>query len=113
MNREIKFRAWRGMDMIYQEDESSASAAHFFNCVHGQHHVMQFTGIKDKSGNDIFEGDILREYKGSIGSVIFINGSFKCKMTHAESPWQIYYTKRKITFEIIGNIFENPELIKT
>ncbi|KQL21763.1 hypothetical protein AN957_02890 [Cytobacillus solani] len=68
---------------------------------------MEFTGLKDKNGKEIYEGDIIAlPYKRTFPelglqnhTVIFKNGYFSC------SDYNTYAS------EVIGNIYENPELL--
>lgn len=73
---------------------------------------MQFTGLLDKQGKEIFEGDILKFYpllndRKYIETVSFDNGCFLLN-DHAFG----LFDKTRKTMRIIGNIYENPELLK-
>jgi len=79
---------------------------------------MQFTGIYDKNKKEIFEGDILvrrnhRRYK-EIAVVEYSSASFWPLRKGNNSKWE--YLDSPMDFyekcEVIGNIYENPELIK-
>lgn len=81
--------------------------------------VMQFTGLKDKNGKEIFEGDIVRwicktvptnnENIYHIGKVVFISGHFR---VDAQKYYLSYLQCSDLeTGEVIGNICENPELL--
>ena len=84
--------------------------------------VMQFTGLKDKNGKDIYEGDIMGDEYGRVCSVVkFKDGSFYHDFTQKEK--EPFYEKilANLTTEdepirscwkVIGNIYENPELLK-
>lgn len=74
--------------------------------------VMQYTGLKDKNGKDVYEGDVLTICNGSINGyklleknrgVIFKDGSFNIPIFDFDST---HY------FEVIGNIYDNPELLE-
>jgi hypothetical protein len=64
---------------------------------------VQFTGLKDKNGREIYEGDLLRQSDGGIKEVGFKSGMFG-KGVDYDFP-QIWADD-----EVIGNIYENPEL---
>ena len=67
--------------------------------------VGQYTGLKDKNGKMIFEGDILSLRAGRPHVVRFKNGAFILEDSAIPMSFAI-------KFEIIGNIYDNPELIK-
>ncbi len=66
--------------------------------------IRQFTGLHDKNGKEIYEGDILEE-NDLIGKVIFKQGAFQQIING------VIEDIRK-TVEIIGNVYSNPELLK-
>jgi hypothetical protein len=68
--------------------------------------LMQSTGLKDKNGKEIYEGDILDDIGSKVhGQIIFINGAFIA--THLNHRWDM--DTRYL--EVIGNIYENKELL--
>lgn len=75
--------------------------------------VCQFTGLKDMNGKEIYEGDIL-DY-GCYGKfeVVWHNGAFKIRKLGFKNGNLSYLADCYLDeLEVIGNIYENPELIK-
>lgn len=77
--------------------------------------IMQFTGLHDKNGTAIYEGDVVRsnnksyEDVPSINYVSFVNGCFKLVAPRINDiPLFNYYSK---DLEVIGDIFSHPELL--
>ena len=66
--------------------------------------VGQYTGMMDKNGNRIFEGDILSIWNESHDVVVFEDGAFDLENTSIP----IRFANK---FEVIGNITDNPELL--
>jgi len=132
--REIKFRAWEklreehgetyGGEMFYSEEADIKRACGFVietdsGYSNDDFIWMQYTGLKDKNGKEIYEGDILslsrcnpKEYK-----VGFIEGAF-C-LCFIKGIWKNHYAldmnyiqqSLKKKSEVIGNIYQNPELV--
>lgn len=107
MNREIKFRAWDGA-MRYSEWYGLAQFFHMCR----EDELMQYTSLKDKKGRDIYEGDILTRGLGMSWKVYFCKneGSFKAKPCDGEEG--VFYGDEFKHLQVIGNIFENKELIE-
>ena len=117
---EIKFRTWdkkrKAMDY-----ESADLQLNTFNPTwvlhfklyepYGDRFILQqFTGLKDKNGKEIYHGDFIGEV-GFVQQVEFKYGAFRVGTNPAiEFIWT--RTCRGEDTEVIGNIYENPELLK-
>jgi uncharacterized phage protein (TIGR01671 family) len=145
--REIKFRAWSKSENLMGEVTGFRFSKSQYPCVDvrfkqngkiinerycfGQEDgcdsviLMQFTGLYDKNGTEIYEGDIVEltnTYKGmntkSIVEIDFIDFTFAGKWAEEYSPSGYMYNPLGsynfpiVTIEVIGNIYENPELLK-
>ncbi len=126
--REIKFRAWdkdekrmwwnvqsaydmMGCHVMPECDDSNHE--HIFNPCSFESvlsdenfMVMQYTGLKDKRGKEIFDGDILGL---NLNTKNPIYGAMCWR--EDESGWETFWPIGN--FEIVGNIYENPELLGT
>lgn len=79
--------------------------------------VGQFTGLKDKSGREIWEDDVMRfitEFGETMTSeVAFMDGFFYVQGEDDDDIYGIPYAVESMNAEIIGNIHDTPELLKT
>lgn len=116
MTREIKFRAWDKKymyyDLDYLQSRGSIVLGGMGDCfdlsseIDLEHvKLMQSTGLKDKNGKEIYEGDIVKhEYNKGQSDVFFDLGRFQ--------PFSYLGSYMGSEYEVIGNIYENPELLK-
>lgn len=79
--------------------------------------VGQYTGLTDKKGEKIFEGDIVKGlfYHGQqvLGVVAFKNGAFGLEWKRKKSKEFYSFAQLcNIEYEVIGNIYDNPELLE-
>jgi len=117
--REIKFRAWDDKENMMSFDESMGDV--LCEKEYDKPHLilMQFTGKKDKKGNEIFEGDILRVKEhpdfpswGGVGFVFWDNDE-QSYFYGVKDGWSdLLCTPDEKQLEVIGNIYENPELLE-
>lgn len=70
--------------------------------------LMQYTGLDDKNGKEIYEGDIVK-YENMTGKIMFFNGSFIMSNFEETEEWELGVINEEI--EVIGNIYENSELL--
>lgn len=75
--------------------------------------LMQFTGLYDKNGKEIYEGDILKGNFHTPIQVYFSNGQFKANVIGKDKQGELTWHGDLLgRTEIIGNIHENPELLE-
>lgn len=118
--REIKFRAWDKLrkemspvDALYQPFGGAFQRLDVLKSgrkIEDEAILMQFTGLKDRDGNDIYEGDILQEDDEYTSDVVEWC-DFECGFATREWFSSRDLAKEAETLEIIGNIYENPELL--
>lgn len=110
--REIKFRAW---DTDNLEMSEPFKLIHDMELYSDQHIVMQYTGLTDKNGKEIYEGDII---KCSYCEKDFGVVEYQTHMHRFGLQWpENKCANARLTdidhwAEVIGNIYENPELLE-
>lgn len=126
-----KFRAW---DKVFKEmvqvnalvlDEQVVKVTYKNGNVAKEdmkeYELMQSTGLKDKNGKEIFEGDIIAievdDTETPISAKIFQNNKIGVLMFHVfedneDVPMVELLEDNSVAFAVIGNIYENPELLE-
>lgn len=139
--RDIKFRAWDEINkimhyrfefirsgietndwIIFKSDKQTLKKDEVFNNPYFQQQlkIMQYTGLKDKNGIEIYEGDICEiEYskesqreafcKNGIGFIEYLDGSFWINNKYDKFSIIIDSSEK---LKVIGNIYENPKLLE-
>lgn len=94
-------------------DEAINDWCHFSLDGHkGDAILRQYTGPKDKNGKEVYEGDRIEEGK-SIGTIIYEQGGFEIKWDEPNREfWSETLKYHAEHGEIIGTIYDNPELLK-
>lgn len=123
--REIKFRAWlkehKSMIDVMEIDIDNQTIFYYWFGDHDGHFenfnkidLMEYTGLKDKNNKEIYEGDILSDGNNEKPyKVIFENGSFRAEFKGDFDEYSFDLIDVVLQgCEVVGNIYENPELIK-
>lgn len=113
--RILKFRAWN-IEKKYMVEWDVIKSWHFYIIDLPQWEFMQFTGLHDKNGKEIWEGDIVRNPQDEVGKVVYSTGSFWAQFIppHNWDPMVPAVLLDDKNFEVVGNIYkdENPELLE-
>lgn len=119
MSRDIKFRAWHKVKQkmeyeFYLASDNGGVLDRHLNDNKVAYDLMQYTGLKDKNGKEIYEGDIVKTYLGNI-DVIEIKDTagadFGCSVNGFGFKYD-YNAYIDDDCEVIGNIYENGDLLK-
>ena len=111
MKREIKFRA-------YSKCTEKMSDWDFIHSVRNLHklltldhvEIMQFTGLVDKNGREIYEGDIVKHLHSADTCIVMFEKETAMFLAREVGDETLGFGIEDVT-EVIGNIYENPELI--
>ncbi|MFC3212696.1 YopX family protein [Planomicrobium okeanokoites] len=113
--REIKFRVWiDGYKMIAPFDLSQHPQYWAHELKDGVR--LQYTGLNDVNGFEIYEGDVMRLAGYPDMHIVFLNGCFVGKSTNKIQAmnWvpNSLTSLNLLRYEVIGNVYQNPELLE-
>ena len=132
MDRTIKFRAWdkdnekmifndlllpiEGDHMVFKSWPENEHSGDFG----GQYELMQYTGLKDKNGKEIYEKDIvkIKLIKGHefVAEMVWYHLGWKARSIEGrggQGNWNYKYFENPKDIEVIGNIYENKDLLSS
>lgn len=112
--REIRFRAWVEADKILPPGPFRGTMVCWemlnplLKTDDPRIHIMQYTGLHDRTGKEIYEGDILdASFPGNFKSIVtYFAPEFRMVSIKSGQPWDF-----NSSVTVIGNIYENPELL--
>lgn len=128
--RTIKFRGksiltdeWFYGDLVHSADKKRTAILvndkeSYDECEVDPETVGQFTGLMDKNGNEIYEGDIVKWSNGMLYAVKFLDGMFYASVEECNEGIFGGFPMHRLTeyedgrCEIVGNIHDNTELLK-
>lgn len=116
MSREIKFRAWDkkskrmvndlGFALVYEKLKRAIGMFNWDDIV-----PMQYTGLKDRNGREIWEGDIMR-WNDYCVKVIWGNSRWEFEAANGDHMVESF-SGFADEYEVIGNIYEHPHLLES
>lgn len=123
--RELKYRVWSVDDRTYDDPYSHSYYAmtqdgkldfychgdHWDSCEPDKYIIEQYTGLKDKNGKEICEGDILQIDDHILGDFVVVWHNFGWKIKRSVGYESLSVHKSE-DCTVIGNIHENPELLE-
>lgn len=111
MSREIKFKVWGPQSKVMIDwDDIKNELVDYID--HYSYILMQFTGLVDRNGIEIYESDIVYDLNHEAkGIVVWQNNSCDYELEDRDGNFIQAFGFEKSLYEVIGNIYENPELL--
>lgn len=108
-SREIKFKIWYKDGKMTQPFTANQFCNRVPSNISDCGVLLQFTGLHDKNGKEIYENDLLK-LDDVVGEVTYSDGSFQMVLDSSAGRSPILQERTK-NFIVVGNRFENPELL--
>jgi uncharacterized phage protein (TIGR01671 family) len=125
--REIKFRTWDGAGMVEVWELTIYESGNGYrindqvDSSYDKWPLMQYTGLKDKNGREIYEGDIVKRNPPELNRlslhdfqnwiIYFGSWCYMRRPVNNENGFAFDVIDARSNCEIIGNIYETPELV--
>ena len=117
--RELKFRAWDKIDKEFAQnidcllDMRTPERVFALDDENGELIIEQYTGLKDKNGKEIYEGDIVG-FKWTKRLYVVTYRRYDASFILENDEWEetIHLSLERDDFEVFGNIHEDPELLE-
>ena len=114
--RELKFRAWRKDEKKMSEPFTILECPPEFQIHENDLVFLEYTGLHDKNGKEIYEGDLIKSPSGGISKIVWVD-DFVCfstlRVKETEVIGEFFSQENWQNLEVIGNIYSNPELLNT
>ena len=113
MSREFKFRAWnpKKPEMIMLGNLKTINWDIRFIFTH--YEIMQYTGCKDSTGREIYEGDIIEDFTTESIWAVTWNPEAAGWTDKQDNPYSYgLYKSLEHCMTVIGNIYQNPDLLR-
>lgn len=94
---------------VYANDSKKLTCNNLKGWSIDDEYLMQSTGLRDKNGKEIFEGDIVKS-SGLLGTIESFKAMWICSFVKYNNYQKVGFFAQEI--EVVGNIYENPELLE-
>jgi uncharacterized phage protein (TIGR01671 family) len=128
--REVKFRSWNKKEKAMQlvaglnwferkiENVTTGDEGHgtSYHNPSEDYELMQFTGLRDEKGTEVYEGDIIKHPKSEDlvdrGEVYYASDFAMFKLRSGDHEYELWDAINMSGMVVVGNVWENPELLK-
>ena len=116
MTREIKLRAWDKLNKRFLSQKEMTEIGGFYYTYgvgpDDEFELMQYTGLKDKNGVEIYEGDIVKT-NNLVYEIVYLAPQFFLRKNPNDNVDVESFSTPLVYEEIIGNIYENKDLLSS
>lgn len=116
--RKVEFRYWCNFEKemypkaYVEEHLNLAFMSELIEVAQERYIFLEYTGLKDKNGLKIYDGDILKDEFDRVSQVYWVDKEARFTIREVGRKTEYFMLINHLHVEVIGNIYENPELLK-